>query len=230
APALAAAPAPAPAPLPTPHAAAPPFRFGRHHLLAAAALVAFLTLLVILPALASATRSRPVEELDAFYRSGSLVFGGGHVVLPLLRAELVPRGWLADDRFLAGYGAVQAVPGPLFTFSAYLGAAMHPGPLAWAHGAWCLVALFLPGWLLIGGALPWWHALRRRPWARHALAGAGAAVVGVLLAALYQPVMSEAIAAPRDVAAALVAFALLEQWRVPPWALVIAMAAAGAWL
>lgn len=202
---------------------------GRHRL-AAGALAAFAVLLVALPALASSTGSRLLAELDAFYRAGSLVFGGGHVVLPLLRAELVPRGWLDDDQFLAGYGAAQALPGPLFTFAAYLGTAMSPGPRAWLNGLWCLLGIFLPAWLLIGGALPFWHRLRARRGAQAALAGANAAVVGVLLAALYSPVITEGVRGPKDVAAALVAFGLLERWKVPPWAVVVGMALAGQWL
>ncbi len=202
----------------------------RHHAVAAAALVTFAALLVALPALSAATGSRALAVFDGFYRAGSLVFGGGHVVLPLLRAEVVPRGWLTDDRFLAGYGAAQAVPGPLFTFSAYLGAAMSPGAGAWIGGLWCLVAIFLPAWLLIGGALPFWHGLRAKPWARAALAGANASVVGVLLAALYSPVFTEGVRGRGDVVAVLVAFGLREHWGLPPWLVVVAMAAAGQWL
>lgn len=202
----------------------------RHHVVAAAALVVFGALLVLLPALSSATGKRSIAMFDSFYRSGSLVFGGGHVVLPLLRAEIVPRGWLSDDQFLAGYGAAQAVPGPLFTFSAYLGVAMSPGRHAWLNGLWCLLAIFLPAWLLIGGALPFWHRLRAKRWAQAALAGANASVVGVLLAALYTPVITEGVRDRKDVVAALVAFGLLEHWKAPPWLVVLVMAAAGQWL
>lgn len=202
----------------------------RHHVAPAAALVVFGVLLAVLPALASTTGSRAIAELDSFYRSGSLVFGGGHVVLPLLRAEVVPRGWLGDDQFLAGYGAAQALPGPLFTFSAYLGAAMSPGPRAWMNGLYCLFAIFLPAWLLIGGALPFWHRLRAKRWAQAALAGANASVVGVLLAALYSPVFTEGVRDARDVVAALLAFGLLEHWKAPPWLVVMAMAGAGQWV
>jgi chromate transporter len=210
-------------------AAAPAAEPGSHTG-AAAALVLFAALLVALPVLRAATGSRTLAEFDAFYRSGSLVFGGGHVVLPLLRAEVVPQGWLTDDQFLAGYGAAQALPGPMFAFSAYLGAAMQPGVRGLANGVFCLFALFLPAWLLIGGALPFWHRLRARAWAQAALAGANASVVGVLLAALYSPVFTEGVRGPKDVVAALLAFGLLEQWKAPPWLVVLAMAAAGQWL
>lgn len=202
----------------------------RHHLVAAAALAVFAVLLVSLPGLASSTQSRPIAVFDSFYRSGSLVFGGGHVVLPLLRAEVVPKGWLGDDQFLAGYGAAQALPGPMFAFSAYLGAAMRPGPQAWMNGLWCLLAIFLPAWLLIGGALPFWHRVRAKRWAQAALAGANAAVVGVLLAALYSPVFTEGVRDKKDIVAALVAFGLLEHWKAPPWLVVIGMAAVGQWV
>jgi chromate transporter len=215
----------------------------RTHRAAVLALVSFAALLVLLPPLVAATRdtdaAREVAAFDSFYRSGSLVFGGGHVVLPLLRAEVVPNGWLTDDRFLAGYGGAQALPGPLFAFAAYLGTAMDAGPLdasllgsgpSWARGLLCLFAIFLPAWLLIGGALPFWTRLRARPGARAALMGANAVVVGVLLAALYDPVFVEAVHGPRDLVAALVAFTLLEQWKAPPWTVVAASAAAGQWL
>jgi chromate transporter len=193
-------------------------------------LASFFVLLATLPALAALTHVRAIEVFDSLYRCGSLVFGGGHVVLPLLREALVPRGWLTDDAFLAGYGAAQALPGPLFAFSAYVGVAMSAGPRAWLNGLWCLLALFLPAWLLIGGTLPFWHQLRAQRWARAALSGANAAVVGVLLAALYVPLITECVRTPRDVAAALIAFALLEFWRLPAWLVVSAMASAGQWL
>jgi chromate transporter len=202
----------------------------RRHWLPAAALALFAVLLVALPALATATKAREVAVFDSFYRAGSLVFGGGHVVLPLLRAEVVPRGWVTDDQFLAGYGAAQAIPGPLFTFSAYLGAAMSPGPMAWSMGLLCLFAIFLPSWLLIGGALPFWRQIRAKRWAQAALAGANAAVVGVLLAALYDPVITESVRSRADVAAVLVAFGALQYAKAPPWAVVLAMGAAGVWL
>ncbi len=192
------------------------------------ALSVFAVLLVILPALVATTPSRELALFDAFYRSGSLVFGGGHVVLPLLHAEVVPTGWLTEAQFLAGYGAAQAVPGPLFTFAAYLGTAMDP--TSWARGLWTLFAIFLPAWLLIGGALPFWDRLRAKVWAQGAMSGANAAVVGVLLAALYDPVFTTAINGPRDLAAALVALLLLLDGRAPTWLVVALCAAAGEWL
>ncbi len=202
----------------------------RHHRVALFALALFALFLVLLPVLAATTGAPMVAWFDAFYRAGALVFGGGHVVLPLLRAEVVPAGWLHDDAFLAGYGAAQAVPGPLFTFAAYLGTAMSAGPHAWVGGLVCLLAIFLPAWLLIGGALPFWRSLRRARWAQAALAGANAAVVGVLVAALYHPVITEGVHTRADVVSALVAFAALAHARAPPWLVVLSLAAAGQWL
>ncbi|MBK6686113.1 MAG: chromate efflux transporter [Deltaproteobacteria bacterium] len=202
----------------------------RGHLAAAVALLLFLALLFGLPAIVTASGSRPLAVFDSFYRSGSLVFGGGHVVLPLLRAEIVPRGWLTNDQFLAGYAAAQALPGPMFTFAAYLGAAMGPGAPSVLNGLWSLLGIFLPAWLLIGGVLPFWRRLRAQRWAQAALAGANASVVGVLLAALYDPVFTESVRGTQDVVAALLAFGLLEHWKAPPWWVVIVSAAAGQWL
>ncbi|MBX3357992.1 MAG: chromate efflux transporter [Phycisphaeraceae bacterium] len=213
---------------PVPHNEGPPPRM-QGHVGAVAALVAFGALLVLLPSLAASTDSRSLAVFDRFYRSGALVFGGGHAVLPLLRAEVVPPGWVSDDAFLAGYGAAQAVPGPLFTFSAYLGAVIHGGPNAWVGGLWCLLALFLPGWLLVGGTLPFWHQVRAQAWAQAGLKGANAAVVGVLLSALYAPVFTESVSSARDIAAALVGFAALHFWKTPTWAVVVLMAALGQW-
>lgn len=195
-----------------------------------AALMVFGVLLVGLPVVARATASRDIAVFDSFYRSGSLVFGGGHVVLPLLREELVPRGWMGDDVFLAGYGAAQAVPGPRFSFAAFLGTIMYGGSFGWLGGLWCLAAIFLPAWLLIGGALPYWHGLRSKKWADGGMRGANAAVVGVLLAALYSPVGIEGIRGVKDLVAALGAFVLLQSTRVPPVAVVALCAAAGQWL
>lgn len=199
----------------------------RARLFGAAALAIFAALLALLPALAKATGSFPIALFDSFYRSGSLVFGGGHVVLPLLRAEVVPPGWLTDDEFLAGYAAAQALPGPMFAFSAYLGAAVGSGPASWTRGLWCLFAIFLPAWLLVGGALPFWHRLRAKPWAQAVLAGANAAVVGVLLAALYDPVFTGSVHGTRDAVLALVAFGALEFGKAPAWLIVLGMALAG---
>ncbi len=193
-------------------------------------LLIFFLLLAALPFIASSTSSRYIDYFDSFYRSGSLVFGGGHVVLPLLREEIVPKGWLTDDLFLAGYGAAQAVPGPLFTFSAYLGAAMQPGRWSWLCGLWCLLAIFLPAWLLISGALPFWQTIRHQPWAKASLLGANAAVVGVLLAALYHPVSTEAIHNTHDMAAAIVGFLLLQHWKFPSWVIVGLFVCYGFWM
>jgi chromate transporter len=186
-----------------------------------AAVVLFFVLLLGLPLLAAAVPAQPIRLFDSFYRSGALVFGGGHVVLPLLQAEVVPPGWVSNDAFLAGYGAAQAVPGPLFTFSAYLGTVSGPAPNGWLGGLLCLVAIFLPSFLLLIGALPFWEALRRRPQVQAALLGVNAAVVGLLLAALYRPVWTSAIFGPADFALAILAFLLLALWAVPPWLVVV---------
>ncbi len=191
-----------------------------------AAGILFFGLLIGLPLVAAALPLQPIKLFDSFYRSGALVFGGGHVVLPLLQAEIVPPGWVSNDAFLAGYGAAQAVPGPLFTFSAYLGTVMSPPPNGWAGGLICLVAIFLPSFLLLIGALPFWDELRRRPAVQSALRGVNAAVVGLLLAALYRPVWTSAIFGPADFALGIVAFLLLQLWAVPPWLVVILGAAA----
>jgi chromate transporter len=202
--------------------------FGRR--IAIGALIVFFTLLIGLPVLASASGDQTIKLVDSFYRSGSLVFGGGHVVLPLLQQEVVPRGWIGNDAFLAGYGAAQAVPGPLFTFAAYLGTAMGPRPNGWLGGLICLVAIFLPSFLLLIGALPFWNDLRSQSVAQAGLKGINAAVVGLLLAALYTPIWTSSITRPFDFATALVAFLLLVFWRVPPWVVVVlgALVAAGA--
>ena len=189
----------------------------------------FFALLIGLPIAAELYPGQALALFDSFYRSGSLVFGGGHVVLPLLQAEVVPPGWVTNDRFLAGYGAAQAVPGPLFTFAAYLGTIMTSAPNGWSGAVLCIVAIFLPGFLLMVGVLPYWNQLRRLAPVRSALAGINAAVVGLLLAALYHPVWTSAIRTPADFALALVAFALLVFWKLPPWLVVVA-AALGGWL
>jgi len=192
--------------------------------LSIAALVLFFVLLAGLPLLAAASGVQAINLVDSFYRSGSLVFGGGHVVLPLLQREVVPPGWVTNDAFLAGYGAAQAVPGPLFTFAAYLGTVMNVPPNGWLGGLICLAAIFLPSFLLIAGTLPFWNELRRREGVASALKGVNAAVVGLLLAALYNPVWVSAIMSPTDFALGLATFLLLAFWKVPPW-LVVAFGA-----
>ena len=194
--------------------------------LAVGSLALFFVLLVGLPIARQAASSHGLEVFDSFYRAGSLVFGGGHVVLPLLQAEVVPTGWVTNAEFIAGYGAAQAVPGPLFTFAAYLGAVMREPPNGVAGGLLALAAIFLPAFLLVIGALPFWGLLRERTAFQSALRGINAAVVGLLLAALYDPVWNSAVKGHGDFGLALVAFALLMFWRLPPW-LVVAIAAAG---
>jgi chromate transporter len=190
--------------------------------LGAVALIGFFVLLGGLPLIASASGAPHwLALIDRFYRAGSLVFGGGHVVLPLLQQSVVPPGWIGNDGFLAGYGAAQAVPGPLFTFAAYLGAAMTPGPNGVGGGLLCLAAIYLPSFLLLIGVLPFWDALRRRAGVQSALRGVNATVVGLLLAALYAPVWTSAIGDARDFAIGLVAFLLLAVWKLPPWLVVI---------
>lgn len=184
-------------------------------------LMLFLLLLVALPLLAAWALNPTLALVDAFYRSGALVFGGGHVVLPLLQAEVVPSQWVSNDVFLAGYGATQAVPGPLFTFAAFLGASMTHAPSGWLGGVIALLAIFAPSFLLIFGALPFWANLRKSPRTQAALAGVNAAVVGLLLAALYQPVWTSAIFNGYDAALALLALIALMVWKLPPWLVVI---------
>ncbi|WBU55463.1 chromate efflux transporter [Paracoccus sediminicola] len=188
----------------------------------------FLGLLGLLPLLTGAGQAFAL--LDGFYRAGALVFGGGHVVLPLLQAETVATGWVSPDSFLAGYGAAQAVPGPLFTFAAYLGAVLEPKPNGLAGAALALAALFLPGFLLLIAALPLWDRLRRMRPARAAMSGANAAVVGILGAALYDPVFTGAIHSRADFALALICAAFLMIWRAPPWSVVLLAALGGAGL
>jgi len=192
--------------------------------------ILFFALLIGLPVLRQLTHSQPIALFDTFYRVGSLVFGGGHVVLPLLQREVVPAGWVTNDQFLAGYAAAQAVPGPLFSFSAYLGAISKPAPNGWIGAAIALVAIYLPSFLLLIGILPFWNRLRAFEPFKAALRGINAAVVGILLAALYQPIWTSAIHAPTDFALALVAFGLLVIWKLPPWAVVAISALLGAGL
>jgi chromate transporter len=193
----------------------------------ALSLAVFFLLLVGLPAAAALYDNHALAAFDSFYRAGSLVFGGGHVVLPLLQSEVVHTGWVSEDAFLAGYGAAQAVPGPLFTFAAYLGAMMGPEPNGWQGALLCLVAIFLPAFLLVIGVLPFWDDLRRFNGVRSALTGVNAAVVGLLLAALYTPVWTSGILRPADFALGLAAFGLLVFWKAPPWLVVMLSACAG---
>ncbi|MEC8860797.1 MAG: chromate efflux transporter [Pseudomonadota bacterium] len=190
-------------------------------------LMLFFVLLLALPVLAGTMSSQTLDMIDAFYRAGALVFGGGHVVLPLLQAEVVPTGWVSEDSFLAGYGAAQAVPGPLFTFAAFLGAAMNQLPTAWLGGFICLLAIFVPSFLLIAGALPFWQQLRQSPRTQSALMGVNAAVVGLLLAALYDPVWTSGVSDAADFGLALMALVALAIWRLPPWLVVASCAVAG---
>lgn len=198
---------------------------------AGAALLALCgALLLGLPALAALSDSTVVSAISGFYQAGSLVFGGGHVVLPLLQASVVPPGWVGNDTFLAGYGAAQAVPGPLFTFAAFLGAAM-PLPLGgWLGGIVLLLAIFLPSFLLVAGALPYWETLRQRDGIQRAMGGVNAAVVGVLGAAFYDPVWASAIHSKTDVAVALAAYGMLVFGKISPVFVVGLAALAGALL
>jgi len=202
-------------------------RFPLGRKLAVAAWIIFFALLIGLPLLRQVVASPALEVFDSFFRVGSLVFGGGHVVLPLLQSEVVGPGWVTNAQFVAGYGAAQAVPGPLFTFSAYLGAIRAAAPNGWAGAGLALVAIFFPSFLLLIGALPFWDALRARPAFQSALRGINAAVVGLLLTALYKPVWTSAIFAPADFALGLIAFALLMFWKWPPWLVVLLSAAGG---
>jgi chromate transporter len=188
----------------------------------------FFALLAGLPLLLAAFPSQALAVVDAFYRAGALVFGGGHVVLPLLQASVVPNGWVGNDAFLAGYGAAQAVPGPLFTFAAFLGASMHSAPTGWGGGLLALLAIFMPAGLLIAGALPFWEHLRARPRVRAALMGINAAVVGLLLAALWNPVITSSIRGVGDALLAVAALLALMLWKWPPW-LVVAVCATIGW-
>ena len=187
----------------------------------------FFVLLAGLPILAQWMDSTTIERVDAFYRAGSLVFGGGHVVLPLLQAETVQPGWVDNTVFLAGYGAAQAVPGPLFTFAAFLGAAMYTAPTGLGGGLLCLLAVFAPSFFLIAGTLPFWVRLRANTSAQAALTGINAAVVGLLFAAFLTPVWSSAIHQPRDLGFALLALLAGNRWRWPSWLVVLACAALG---
>lgn len=192
-----------------------------------AALALFSVLLLGVPMLVALTGSEQLSLFDSFYRSGSLVFGGGHVVLPLLRAEMVVPGWVTEESFLAGYGLAQAVPGPLFTFAAYLGADAGLAADPVSGSAIALIAVFLPGLLLVYGMLPFWDRFRMHPTAQYAMRGANAAVVGILGSALYDPVWTSAVHDARDFAVALTGFLLLTVWKTPPWVVVALLGIAG---
>ena len=191
-----------------------------------AALAAFFLLLAGLPVLCVLIPSEGTALFDAFYRSGALVFGGGHVVLPLLREAFVTPGWVSDDTFLAGYGAAQSVPGPLFTFAAYLGTVVSVSPHGISGAVLGVIAIFLPGMLVLVGILPFWETFRKRADAQAIMRGVNAAVVGLLGAALYSPVWTGSIRSPGDFGIALVGFVLLTVWRAPPL-VVVAVSAIG---
>ncbi|NLP50491.1 chromate transporter [Bacillus sp. RO1] len=191
--------------------------------LAVICLTLFFGLLILLPILREATSLNWVALFDSFYRSGSLVFGGGHVVLPLLEREFVPTGWISKEAFLAGYGAAQAVPGPLFTFAAYIGAVID----GWKGGLLATFAIFLPAFLLILGTLPFWDSLRRNSKVKAALMGVNAAVVGILISAFYFPIWTSSILAPIDFAFAAILFSMLVYWKLPPWMIVLTGAIGG---
>jgi chromate transporter len=190
-------------------------------------LAAFFGLLLGLPWLARASGRHSLQLVDSFYRAGSLVFGGGHVVLPLLQSAVVTPGWVAQDIFLAGYGATQAMPGPIFTFAAFLGAVETTPPNGWAGAVVATVSIFFSSFLLVGGLLPFWETLRHRVGVRAVLRGVNAAVVGVLLAALFNPIWVGAVHGSADFGLALLAFLLLALWAVPPWLVVLLGAVAG---
>ena len=190
-------------------------------------LVAFVVILLGMPILAALSSNGAVSLFDTFSRAGALVFGGGHVVLPLLQAGVVETGWVSPEQFLAGYGAVQAMPGPLFTFSAYLGTLSSVGPGGVLGAAIALVAIFLPGFLVLVGVLPFWNALRGRTWMQSLMRGANAAVVGILGAALYDPLFTTGIVGVGSFSLALVCFVLLIAWKLPPWAVVLIGGAGG---
>ncbi|OXS74697.1 chromate transporter [Domibacillus enclensis] len=205
---------------------APAFTFPLSRKFGAACLALFFGLLVLLPILREATSMNWIALFDSFYRSGALVFGGGHVVLPLLEREFVPTGWLTAEEFLAGYGAAQAVPGPLFTFAAYIGAVIN----GWQGGLFATFAIFLPAFLLILGALPFWDTLRRNPNIQGALMGVNAAVVGILIAAFYTPIWTSSIVEAIDFVFAAILFSMLVYWKLPPWVVVLTGAIGGALL
>jgi len=197
------------------------------HAVGLAALTAFFVLLTGLPVLRGLVNAQGLSLFEAFYRSGALVFGGGHVVLPLLREAFVTPGWVSDDAFLAGYGAAQAVPGPLFTFAAYLGTVVKPSPNGLPGAVLGLIGIFLPGMLILMGTLPFWDSFRKRAGAQAVMRGVNAAVVGLLGAALYNPVWTNSVRTPGDFGIALVGFVLLTVWRAPPLVVVTVSALGG---
>ena len=203
-----------------------PFPVGLRKRAGVALLAVFAALLVVLPIVAAQSASHGLELFSRFFRAGSLVFGGGHVVLPVLQAAVVQPGWVSSGQFLAGYGLAQAVPGPLFTFAAYLGAVAGLAPAGWLGAAIALAGIFLPAFLLVIGALPLWERARQFPGMQRAMLGINAAVVGLLLAAFYDPVWTGAIHSARDFGVAVAAFLALVFWRVPPWLAVLACAVA----
>src|SRR5690606_28869589 len=183
----------------------------------------FFAILFLLPIVLNLTSSNWIALFDSFYRSGSLVFGGGHVVLPLLEQEFVPTGWISEQEFLAGYGATQAVPGPLFTFAAYIGTVIN----GWQGGLFATFAIFLPAFLLVLGVLPFWDSLRQNPKIKAALIGVNASVVGILLSALYHPIWTSSIIEPIDFALAAILFSMLAFFKLPPWVVVLTGAIGG---
>lgn len=199
------------------------FKFPVSRTFAVICLTLFFSLLILLPIIREATSISWIALFDSFYRSGSLVFGGGHVVLPLLEREFVPTDWISEEAFLAGYGAAQAVPGPLFTFAAYLGAVMN----GWQGGLLATFAIFLPAFFLILGTLPFWNMLRRNAKIKGALMGVNAAVVGILISAFYKPIWTSTILKPIDFAFAAVLFSMLVYWKLPPWVIVVSGAIGG---
>ena len=204
-----------------------PLRFTVSRRAGVFSLGALALLLVGVPLAAAATGWGAFSLFDAFYRSGALVFGGGHVVLPLLQGAVVDTGWVSNQDFLAGYGAAQAVPGPLFTVAAYLGTISTVGPGGMLGAAIALTAIFLPGFLLLVGVLPFWNVISRRPRAQAIMRGANAAVVGILAAALYSPVFTSAVTGPGQFALGLLCFVLLVSWKLPPWSVVVIGALGG---
>lgn len=203
-----------------------PIKTSFGHKTAAIILAVFVAMLVLLPMAADISGSQSVKLFDSFFRVGSLVFGGGHVVLPLLKSEVVTPGWVSPDAFMAGYGAAQAIPGPLFTFTAYLGAVSRIPPSGWLGAIICLVAAFLPSFFLVFGTLPYWEKIRKYQGMRSAMQGINAAVVGLLLAAFYNPVWTSGILSAKDFGLATIGLLLLIFWKTPSWAVVIVTALA----